>query len=322
MTWIVWRLQRPLFITLAAGIVLAVGGALLLRAVMTADIAAAGLADCVREGLQRGVGGACGSRQVMEFQNAWGNRMWVAQVLVLGLPVLVGVFVGAPLFAREYEQGTHALAFTQSVSRTRWMVTKFLVTVLPALTAVVVIQLAVAHWVAAAGELGPQQSGPFTAISFGVAGVSPAAYALCAYTLGMFVGAVSKRTLVGMSLALGAFVVIRFVVDGFRESLGTTTRVTFDDPFERVDKSAGLTVDGGWLTADGKEVTDTSRYDFSDCATKDSTTCYHEKGLVKSFYDIIPADAVGALHLAEASIFVALSAVFVAGTVWAVRRQV
>ena len=44
--------------------------------------------------------------------------------LFLILPALLGVFWGAPLLAREVEQGTHRLAWTQSVGRLRWPLTK------------------------------------------------------------------------------------------------------------------------------------------------------------------------------------------------------
>src|SRR3954452_9070622 len=40
------------------------------------------------------------------------------------LPALAGVFVGAPLLGREFEHGTWKLAFTQTVTRTRWLATK------------------------------------------------------------------------------------------------------------------------------------------------------------------------------------------------------
>src|SRR6185312_16879379 len=40
------------------------------------------------------------------------------------LPPLLGVFVGAPLVARELESGTFRLIWTQSVTRLRWSLTK------------------------------------------------------------------------------------------------------------------------------------------------------------------------------------------------------
>ena len=44
--------------------------------------------------------------------------------LVLVVPVLIGMFWGAPLIARELETGTFRLAWTQSVSRVRWLLVK------------------------------------------------------------------------------------------------------------------------------------------------------------------------------------------------------
>jgi hypothetical protein len=327
MTWIVWRQQRALFITLATGLVLGVAGLLVLRAMMIADIAALGLAGCVQDGVQPG-GGACSARSANDFLNIWGTRMQLGgQGLVFGLPLLVGVFIGAPLFAREFEQGTHALAFTQSVSRTRWMAAKFLVTALPALAVVVVMQFVVAYWLAAAGGLGPLQMGPFVLSNFDVAGVSPAAYTLFAYTLGMFAGALSRRTLVAMAVVIGVYGVIRFVVYGFRESMGTVKRVTSEDPFGRVPVDQGWTLNSGLLNAKGEEVQEEAQ--LLDCGLVDGAdvgqgavaSCFSEQGVV-GFHDIIPSDAVGGLHLIEASIFVALSVLFLAGTAWAVRRQV
>ena len=37
------------------------------------------------------------------------------------VPLLAGVFWGGPLIAREIEQDTHRLAWTQSISRGRWL---------------------------------------------------------------------------------------------------------------------------------------------------------------------------------------------------------
>lgn len=42
-----------------------------------------------------------------------------------GLPLILAVFVGAPLVAGDQEQSTAQLVTTQSVSRMRWVATKF-----------------------------------------------------------------------------------------------------------------------------------------------------------------------------------------------------
>ena len=50
---------------------------------------------------------------------------WVAALRGLAvLPALAGVFVGAPLLARELEHDTHRFAWTQGVTRRRWLLSK------------------------------------------------------------------------------------------------------------------------------------------------------------------------------------------------------
>ena len=44
--------------------------------------------------------------------------------LALAVPGLIGMFWGAPLVAREFETGTFRLAWTQGVTRTRWLAAK------------------------------------------------------------------------------------------------------------------------------------------------------------------------------------------------------
>ena len=45
-------------------------------------------------------------------------------VAALAVPGLIGMFWGAPLIAREFETGTFRLAWTQGVTRTRWLAAK------------------------------------------------------------------------------------------------------------------------------------------------------------------------------------------------------
>lgn len=323
MTWIVWRQQRPVFITLAVGLIVSVGAILLWRMGMVADLSARNLLGCVDEGLD-----ACRGRAANEFQSAWYDKMHAAQALVIAAPALMGVFVGAPLFAREFEQGTHALAFTQSVSRTRWMATKFVIAAVPALLAVVVFQLVVHSWLDAAGGLGPLATGPFYFTTFEAQGVSPIAYTLFAYTLGMFTGALFKRTLVAMTLTLGVFVVVRVVLGGLRELLITPTRLLSADPTRPMELGNGpLVVKSGYLDASGAVVADPAP--LMNCASRgdepvvtDLPACYRKNGLAQAYADVIPANQATTLHLLEASIFAGLAVLFVLGSVWAVRRQV
>jgi ABC-type transport system involved in multi-copper enzyme maturation permease subunit len=44
--------------------------------------------------------------------------------LLLALPGLIGVVIGAPVIASELEYGNWQLAWAQTVPRTRWLITK------------------------------------------------------------------------------------------------------------------------------------------------------------------------------------------------------
>ncbi|GHH44615.1 ABC transporter permease [Lentzea cavernae] len=322
MTWIVWRQQRPVFITLVAGLVVSVAAVLLLRAGMVADLQAGDLAGCLPFGSE------CGIRAADGFQDTWFDRLRLAQGTVLAAPVLIGVFIGAPLFAREFEQGTHALAFTQSVGRTRWTVTKFLVAGLPALVVVGVYQLVVHSWLEAAGELGPLSASTFYFTSFDAQGVSPLAYTLFAYTLGMAAGALFKRTLVAMTVTLGLFIAARVLIGDVRESLVTPTRlITNDLDVNAVVPGRPLVVDAGFLDSGGAVVADpTPMMNCTDRADAqggvDWSACFRENGLAQRYADIVPAGQATTLHLLEGSIFAGLAVLFVLGSTWAVRRQV
>ncbi|MEA5360213.1 ABC transporter permease subunit [Amycolatopsis sp., V23-08] len=80
-----------------------------------------------------------------QFEQQFGNLVYVAVLFVI-LPVLVGVFFGAPLVSREVEQGTHRLVWTQGVSRAHWALVKF--GLIGAITAVLAVgyALGVSWW--------------------------------------------------------------------------------------------------------------------------------------------------------------------------------
>lgn len=59
----------------------------------------------------------------------------LATYLSVALPILLGVFVGVTVFARDISRGTHVLGLSQSVSRARWFWSKLLVVFLPIILA-------------------------------------------------------------------------------------------------------------------------------------------------------------------------------------------
>jgi ABC-type transport system involved in multi-copper enzyme maturation permease subunit len=125
------------------------------------------------------------------------------------LPMLVGIFWGAPLVAREIEHGTHRLVWTQGTSRLRWAATKFgLVSIgVLAMTAVFVAMLN--WWISPVMQTSGQR---FDYIFFDTHGIVVLGYAMFALALGVFAGAVTGRLLPAMATVVVGFVATRVVV--------------------------------------------------------------------------------------------------------------
>src|SRR5687767_15095209 len=123
MTWLTWRqLRTRVWLGLAALAALAIT-----LAVTGPDLAS--LYDSIPgpdcDAACRASAGALVGR-ARDSAGWYGVLSEVIDTVLLVLPVLVGIFWGAPLVARELETGTYQLVWNQSVTRTRWLATKLL----------------------------------------------------------------------------------------------------------------------------------------------------------------------------------------------------
>src|SRR5437016_1192461 len=64
------------------------------------------------------------SAATTNFTAADGPLQVFSDLLLLVIPLVIGMFWGAPLISREFEAGTFRLAWTQGVTRTRWLAVK------------------------------------------------------------------------------------------------------------------------------------------------------------------------------------------------------
>ncbi|MCK9898243.1 ABC transporter permease subunit [Frankia sp. AgB32] len=144
----------------------------------------------------------------------------VGVLAVLALPAIIGVFWGAPLVARELDAGTHQLAWNQSVTRTRWLVTKLGLTGLGAMVATGALSLAVTWWCAPidrAVAAGHGNGGLLTQARmlppiFDARGIVPIGYAAFAFALGVAVGILVRRTVPAMAVTLAVFIAVQIAV--------------------------------------------------------------------------------------------------------------
>ena len=112
MTWLALRMLRPYLITAATIAAASVAVVLHGAAVVRRQLDAEGLPDCLDPNYCYPHGAALDAVLRMELCAAF-------------VPPLLGLILGVALFARERENDTITFALTQSVSRRRWVRTRF-----------------------------------------------------------------------------------------------------------------------------------------------------------------------------------------------------
>jgi hypothetical protein len=128
----------------------------------------------------------------------------VLDILARAAPALVGIFWGAPLLARELETGTYRLAWTQSVSRTRWLLTKLVVVGLITVAVAGLLSLTISWWYSSFHGLSSNRYAVFDRRD-----IAPIGYAVFAFALGALAGVVIRRTVPAMAATLGGYVLAR-----------------------------------------------------------------------------------------------------------------
>lgn len=190
-----WRQFRtPAIVAFAALVVLAA------LAVLTGpDIAhmyAQTLAACKKTG-------DCTSAMQSFADTDRGLRAAFDALLIVG-PALLGAFWGAPLIAREVESGTFPLVWTQSVTRTRWLVTKLVLVGLASVLVAGLASLVVTWWAHPLDLAGADAYG-----AFGSRDLVPGGYTAFAFALGVAAGMLVRRTVPAMAVTLFVFLVVR-----------------------------------------------------------------------------------------------------------------
>ncbi len=147
----------------------------------------------------------------------WANAFHNASLALLAAPALVGLFVGAPLIAREYEQRTYQMAWTQGVTRRRWFVVQAALLGLGVALGAGILA-ATMSWAEQALVGAPEPiastvgDGRFSAWGFDLSGIVPVAYALFSLALGTAAGALLRRTLPSVAVTLAGLLVVRLPI--------------------------------------------------------------------------------------------------------------
>jgi ABC-type transport system involved in multi-copper enzyme maturation permease subunit len=125
-------------------------------------------------------------------------------VVVIAAPALVGAFWGAPLIARELENRTYRLAWTQSVTRARWVAVKLALVGLASVAAAGLLSLMLTWWASPLDTVNGDPYGVFDSRN-----IVPVGYAAFAFALGVMLGVLIRRTVPAMAATLAGFAVVR-----------------------------------------------------------------------------------------------------------------
>jgi hypothetical protein len=221
MIWLTWRQFR---IQAAAG--------LAVLAVVVASYAATrpGLTHLAGTSGFASCGGGCADAARTFHQEAmagFAGKLYYAAGLILFLaPALIGVFWGAPLIAREFEQGTQRLVWNQSIGRGRWLTVKLVGVGLASTAVAGLISLVITWWASDLDRAGDPRINPLV---YATRGVVPIGYAALAFVLGVTVGTLLPRTVPAMAVTL-VLVVAAQIAAPFLLREHLTTAVTVSRP--------------------------------------------------------------------------------------------
>lgn len=224
MTWFIWRQHRgqALWVTATLATICAFMLWVGLRVAHT--LHPFRIAGCI--GPDRSVVHATAGHSCAGFERLAESYSYTIPVFELGVPLVLAVvaaLVGAPLVAREIEQRTQLVAWTQSVTRQRWYGSKVLT--LGAVLSCVALLAGLANYRLSQ----PLTDGRVTTSRwpwFFSAGLAPAGEVLLAFSLAVAIGAWTRRTLPAIGAALAGFLVLLFLTGNAVKNLTPTTRTS------------------------------------------------------------------------------------------------
>ncbi|MFI2612954.1 ABC transporter permease [Kitasatospora sp. NPDC018619] len=246
------------------------------------------------------------------FLASWYTR--VARPVMFALPLVVGMSLGAPLLAEEYERGTLRLVRAQSVSPARWLRARLLAPALLVLCAVGPLSAVVSWiWYEDLHRHWNRFDSPFAGLAYASVGAAPLAWSLFALAVGLALGALLRRTVAAV-LATGALVLLT-------QGLFRYARVHFlpletaTQPASGLRNPAGFDPPpGAWLVGQGAQLPDGTRLTEGQCLA-DSSPC---AGATTAWGRYHPVSQFVPMQLVEAGLLLALAA----GLVWFVFRRV
>jgi hypothetical protein len=215
--WVGWRVQRTETL-IVAGILAAVAVLLVPTGLeLASSYSRDGLSAC----LAQNPSFSCSSAVDSFTQRFAGLNSLIAWFTLV--PGLLGVLLAAP-FVSELEHGTYRLAWTQSVTRRRWIATKLALAVGTALVAALALTVLMTWWHAPLVRV----EGRMDASVYDGEGIVVFGYVVFALAIATAVGAVWRRAVPALTVGFAAYFAARLFVDTWlRQRLLTPLTVSW-----------------------------------------------------------------------------------------------
>ena len=246
------------------------------------------------------------------------------------LPPVLGVFVGAPLVARELESGTFRLIWTQSITRVRWSLAK-IGTVVSIIALVFAVFIPLIFWWKGPFAIGGDSS-MIGGQDFAIEGTLPLAYTIFAMALGLTAGALLRRIVPAMFATLAGYVGVALALGNWGRPNWLPPVITTWNPYlsqgpTNLRRDAWILY-FGYVDKAGQRIN--MENVFQTCAP-DGAADLH----VGSAYNACiqshdwlsamvwqPADRFWAFQGIESGVLIALAMALLALTIWLIRRRI
>ena len=313
MTWVTWRQYRYQG-ALAAALLAGLAVVLLITGLHAAQVWHSALAGCMKDN-------SCG------FLSLSNSAFTTLVAATSAVPLLAGLFWGAPMVAHELETGTNQFAWTQSITRRRWLAVRAGWLLLAAAVLAGAVSAVVTWW------MGPDHAlnaDAFKVNRFDITDIAPVGYAIFAMALGICAGALLRRTVPALAVTLAGFV-------GIRELFALWLRLHYMTPVTVYYKLTAspppngsyLIVSQGIVGPNGKPpVGPPGGQVFNgepipavcEKVVQNTTSCMAAHGY-RGYLTYQPASRFWAFQGIETGIFVVLAAVLLGVTFWVLKRR-
>ena len=306
MTWLTWRQHRS-DAAIAIGVLGVVAALLTAKALSESAAYQHLILPCYSASHQLYNLHGC-QGVTADFANSYGLVGLFAYLNFL--PALLGMFVGAPLVAREIERGTHSFAWSQGISRLRWFGVKIGWLTLGALVASAAFALFVTWWRQPVDLI----LGHLTPDAFDFEGPVLGAYVLFALGLGALAGVLIRHTLPAMAATLAGFLAVRLPIEAVRSQILPAVTHSAGVLTNYQTPAGAWVLDSGYQDATGRHLTQgqvNALFDQAQASvtSKQGVFEYLAAHHVSNYWVFLPADRFWPLQLIETAFFLALAVI-------------